>query len=662
VRSCQTRPGEALNLLKKISIYPTYRSEFFQLVSFLSLLFFFLLMARLFLPHERPQIIKGYITIHIFLETISILISMMVFAFCWGLHLKERPGNFLILSSVFFGVAFLDFFHAVSFQGMPDFITPSGPEKSIDFWLAGRLMSALGLLFFAASPWKKTPPRINRFYILFVILLLSSFLTWMILVHQPWIPATFSSREGLTRFKILSEYILILFYLLSALLFFRQLQKKQEFDVLALFAATIVMAMSEFFFTLYKNVEDFYNLVGHVYKCIAYAFVYRAIFLDGMRIIIEQLNYNERLLAAILDTLPMAIFAKDVRNDFKFRIWNKFAEELYALRAQEVIGKDDYDYFPLAEANWFRKKDIETVEKNAVIDIPEEIIHTKNGPVIVHTKKVIVKDGQNKTLLLLGVSEDISRMKEMTANLKEAIVARDEFLIIASHELKTPLTTLKLRIQIMQRHYAFNEFVLNDLKNLLKQVDRLNRLMNSILDVSRIQAGRFSLDISSVNLNETIDNVLNQFEEQLAEFKCHVKLEIQEVIIRPWDQARIEQIFTNLLTNSIKYAPGCRIEIKVKTDLATTTILYKDYGPGIPRGKQKLVFERFERAGASFSVSGLGLGLYICKKIIEALHGNIRLESEEGKGTTFIIELPNSFNQLLLNPPDHQIPESHLYH
>ncbi len=649
-------------LLKKNPVHPSYHSDFHRMKFILFILLALLAFVSVVPPISNPFIIKGYITIHIFLETISIVISMLVFAFCWGLNLKDRPGNFLILSSVFFGVAFLDFFHAVSYQGMPDFITPSGPEKGIDFWLAGRLMSAAGLLLFASIPWRKTPPKVNRFVFLFAVIFIASLLTWIIFAHDNWIPRTFIQGSGLTSFKKVFEYVLILFYLLAAFMYWKLMKSKQEFDVVALFCATTIMAMSEFFFTIYLNVEDFYNLAGHLYKCIAYAYVYRAIFLDSMRILVERINYNEKLLSGILDTLPMAVFAKDVKNNFKFRIFNKFAEELYAVKAEDVIGKDDYDFFPKEEADWFRKKDLETVKARAIIDIEEEIIHTLNGPVIVHTRKTIVEDDQNKALLLLGVSEDISRMKSVTASLEEAIFARDEFLIIASHELKTPITSLKLRLQIMQRHYAFNELIMEDINKLLQQVNRLNRLMNSILDVSRIQAGKFVLDIAPVNLNETINLVLNQFEEQLSGIKCQVNVDIPEIIIRPWDQARIEQIFTNLISNTIKYAPGCRIDIKVKTNPVTTTIEFKDYGPGIPKDKQKLVFQRFERAGASFSVSGLGLGLYICKKIVEALHGSIYLESEEGKGTTFIIELPNTTDQLLIAPPERTIPESTMVH
>jgi len=651
-----------LFLPKTLSINGAYTSDLKRMFLFLVILFTFLLAAWFFPPYQYLQSITGYITIHIFLETISIIISMLVFAFCWGLNLKERPGNFLILSSIFFGVAILDFFHAVSYEGMPAFITPSGPEKGIDFWLVARLMSAAGLILFAIIPWKKTPPKINRLIILFTVLLISTFLCWIILSHQDWFPRTFINGYGLTTFKKVSEYILIFLYLTSAFLFLNLMREKREYDIIALFAATTVMAMSEFFFTIYQQVDDFYNLIGHFYKCIAYAFVYRAIFLDSLRIIIDQLKFNENLVTAILDTLPMAVFAKDVHDGFKFRIFNKFAEQLYSVKAKDVIGKNDSDFFSKEEAEWFRKKDEETVRLKAIIDIPEEIIHTSAGPVLVHTRKTIVQDDQNKVLLLLGVSEDISRMKRMTSKLENAIMTRDEFLIIASHELKTPITSLKLRIQIMQKHYASNEMIAVDLKNLLKQVDRLNRLMNSILDISRIEAGKFTLDIAPVNLNETIENVLHQFDEQLSAIKCDVKVDIQETIVRPWDQARIEQILSNLLTNSMKYATGCRIEIKVRAKAMTTTIEFKDYGPGIPKDKQKLVFDRFERAGASFSVSGLGLGLYICKKIVEALHGSIHLESEEGKGTTFFIDLPNSTDQLLLMPPTDPIPETHLFH
>lgn len=575
----------------------------------------------------------------------------MVFAFCWGIDIKERPNNFLFLSSIFFGVALLDFLHTISFKGMPRFITPSGAEKAINFWLSARLLSSVGLLIVSIRPWKKRQSEVNRWKILLIILAIVAIDTWIVLYHPDWIPHTYIEGKGLTDFKKIFEYFIIALNLLTAFLFLKSMNEKRNYDVTGLFTCCIVLAISEFFFTIYINVTDFYNLVGHIYKCIAYAFVYRSVFLDSIRIIIDRLNQNERLLSTILETLPVAVFVKDLQKGFQFKIWNKFAEKIYSMKAEEIIGKTDYDFFSKAEADWFRKKDAEAIQKHEVIDIPEEYIHTKHGLVTVHTKKTTVKDESGNPLFLLGVSEDISAIKEITSNLENAIQSRDEFLIIASHELKTPITTLKLRLQIMQRHYASNEQIMADTKILLKQVDRLIRLMNSILDVSRIQSGKFSLNIAPMNLNDTITGIIDQLNEQLVSAHCEIHFELKSTMIRNWDQARIEQIFINLISNSIKYAPGSKISIGVSADSRTTTIEYKDYGPGIPKEKQSLVFERFERAGAPLSISGLGLGLFICKKIVEALNGTIRLESEAGKGTKFIIELPNEAGFPLLPMP-----------
>lgn len=628
-----------------LSIHESYRSQLKIILSFVLFLFVLMIITYFTSPIKIAKGINGYIPIHIFLETISIIISIMVFAFCWGINLKDRPGNFLILSSIFFGVALIDFMHTISFKGMPDFITPSSAEKGINFWLSARFLFSAGMFIIALKPWKELQEDINRWKILFYVLLFVVIDTWIVLKNPDWIPHTYIDGFGLTSFKKFSEYSIIIINLITSFLFLRQMNEKREYDVLGLFAATLVTAISEFFFTFYVEVSDFNNLIGHVYKCVAYAFVYRSIFQDSLRIIIERLNQNEQLLAGILDTLPVAVFVKDIGKNFQFKIWNQFAEKIYSLKATEVIGKNDSDFFPKEEAKWFHEKDVEAILSHEVIDIPEEFVHTKNGSVTVHTKKIIVRDTDDRPLFLLGVSEDISEIKKITNNLKNAVKARDEFLIIASHELKTPITTLKLRLQIMQRHFASNEQITGETKILLKQVDRLVRLMNSILDVSRIQSGQFTLDTAQMIVNEILTGVIEQFSEQLYTSKCHVDIDIKETIIRNWDQARLEQIFTNLLSNTIKYAPGCRITIQVQADENFTTIIYHDSGPGISEENQRMVFERFERAGAPLSISGLGLGLFICKKIVEAMNGTIHLESAPGKGTTFIMKLPNDIGE-----------------
>jgi len=423
------------------------------------------------------------------------------------------------------------------------------------------------------------------------------------------------------------------------------------------------MAMSEFFLTLYTDIADLYNILGHIYKVMAYSYLYKSIFIDTIQVPLIRLNESnknleteildrrkienklsesEELLATILYTLPVGVFVKDINKNFVYKMWNKFAENLLGIEAKELIGKDDYAIFPNEIADSFRRKDLEASQVLGVVEIPEQVVQSKNGPIILHTRKTIIRDKSGRPLFLIGVSEDITDIKKVTDDLRSALNARDEFLIIASHELKTPITSLKLRLQIMQKNPSLDQKIAKEIEIVLAQTDRLTKLINTILDVSRIQTGKFILELEALNLANLINEVVEQFDEQLKNSNCMLSMNIPPDINVNWDKARFEQVISNLISNSIKYAPTSDISIRAIQDESKTTLTIKDSGPGISKDKQALLFTRFERAGAPMSVSGLGLGLYISKQIIEALTGTIRVESEEGKGASFIIEIPNN--------------------
>lgn len=234
---------------------------------------------------------------------------------------------------------------------------------------------------------------------------------------------------------------------------------------------------------------------------------------------------------------------------------------------------------------------------------------------------------------------------------KEHVTARDDFLSIASHELKTPLTSLKLQSQVVLRAIAKNDpsvYSPEKVTSLVKQIDtqttRLTRLVDDMLDISRIRTGRLKIEKETVDLTELILDVTERLKPQFLQVTGETPvLEIQENIKGNWDRFRIEQALTNLLTNAIRYGNNKTVTIKTAVENNMAKICVIDHGIGIEKENIDKIFERFERAGMSASeVSGLGLGLFITSQIIKAHGGSIRVESEFGKGSTFIVELPLS--------------------
>lgn len=230
---------------------------------------------------------------------------------------------------------------------------------------------------------------------------------------------------------------------------------------------------------------------------------------------------------------------------------------------------------------------------------------------------------------------------------QEAIRARDEFFSIASHELKTPITSLKLLLQMNQRGVNPTTGTVPPVEKLakmlttsLKHVDQLTHLVDDLLDVVKIRTGKFSFNFEPLNISDLVKELVERYSSAVAAAKCELELSIEPMIVGLWDRTRIEQVVVNLLSNAVKYAPGAPVKIKVNREGETARIVVQDLGPGIPAELQAKIFDRFERAIVSRKVAGLGLGLFIAKQIVESHNGTIQIKSDQGNGSTFIIDLP----------------------
>jgi len=257
--------------------------------------------------------------------------------------------------------------------------------------------------------------------------------------------------------------------------------------------------------------------------------------------------------------------------------------------------------------------------------------------------------GETEAILIFGyeVTEQVTARREkerLTSKLQEALHSRDEFMAIASHELKSPITSISLQLQLTKKRIQTELGQASSSEKLIdksiKVTNRLAGLVENLLDVAQMQAGILAFSFQTMNVEAVIREAVIHVSEQLERAECSVRVEVAPNLVVRWDPARIEQVIVNLISNAIKYAPGHPIQIRVSVEGATAVLVVQDFGPGILKELQEKIFERFERANVSHNVSGLGLGLYIVKQIVTGHQGNIRVESEEGKGTKFIIELP----------------------
>lgn len=248
---------------------------------------------------------------------------------------------------------------------------------------------------------------------------------------------------------------------------------------------------------------------------------------------------------------------------------------------------------------------------------------------------------EKKATHFAGVMYDVTEQKKVEAGFIEAVKARDEFLSIASHELKTPLTSLIIQTQVQKRllskgdERASNpERVLETYNKFERLFGRLNRLIDDMLDISRISFGKLEIRREKTDLSQLVEDVISRHGEGATiEFTPHP-------VSGNWDPLRLEQVIINLVTNAVRYGKGEPISISIQDHEKEISLSVKDRGIGISADDQKKIFERFERAVNANDISGLGLGLYISDQIVQLHGGSISLESAIGKGSTFTVKLP----------------------
>ncbi|SDD13905.1 bifunctional diguanylate cyclase/phosphodiesterase [Aquimonas voraii] len=298
-------------------------------------------------PPQAARGLSGYLPLHSALEISAIAIAAMVFGVSWAAQRFRANARATLLGACFLGVALLDLGHVLSYDGMPDLITPNNPEKGIAFWLAARALAALGLLLAAFWPGADLRfPIGSRRLLLAAVLGLSLLVFYLVVFQQHRLPSTFVSGSGLTAFKIGAEYALIAAYALAAYGFSRRPQSDGELGLRKLALAAATMAMSEFFFTLYGSVTDVYNLVGHAYKVLAYGFVYQGLFVAVIQKPYVDLLAARAQQAATLDTLPDLLFEIDAEGTYLDVHANEPAK--LAAPADALVGRRIAEVLPAA--------------------------------------------------------------------------------------------------------------------------------------------------------------------------------------------------------------------------------------------------------------------------------------------------------------------------
>jgi PAS domain S-box-containing protein len=366
---------------------------------------------------------------------------------------------------------------------------------------------------------------------------------------------------------------------------------------------------------------------------------------------------EERFRLLVQSVKDYAIFMLDPQG--RVATWNAGAMRIKGYAPEEIIGQHFSRFYPPEEAA-SGKCDWELETALAEGRFEEEGWRLRKDGTRFWANVVIQPvRGRDDTLRgFAKVTRDLTEKRDVEAErlrlaqAQEAIRLRDEFLSIASHELKTPLSAVQLQLQsLLQGVQALDSKVRSKAERAYRGGERLSELVEALLDVSRIATGRFSLSRSRLDLARTVEEVVERFREQAAQDGCEFTLHLAEPVPGEWDRLRLEQVVTNLVSNALKYAAGTPVELAVRAQGANAVLTVSDRGPGIPQSEWSRIFGRFERAASIRHYGGMGLGLYVSRQIVEAHGGTISIEAVEPHGARFIVTLPRGPRPGAVPPP-----------
>jgi two-component system CheB/CheR fusion protein len=374
---------------------------------------------------------------------------------------------------------------------------------------------------------------------------------------------------------------------------------------------------------------------------------------------------EERFRLMVESVKDYAIFMLDSQG--RVTTWNEGARRLKGYEETEVLGQHFSKFYPqvdlqtgkpemelkvataqgrFEDEGWRIRKDGTRFWANVVITA----IRGPSGELLGFSK--VTRDLTERKKMeddLRGARDELEvRIEERTKELAQAIRVRDEFLSIASHELKTPLTSLKMQAQMRKKTLDMSgasSFTPEKLAKMVeadeKEIVRMAHLVDNMLDITRLHSGKLQLTIERVDLHALVREVIERFDRQLQVAGCVVSVESSNAVVGEWDRYRIEQVFTNLLTNAMKYGARKPVHVVISAGSSTAQLVVRDEGVGIAKEDQARIFQQFERAVSKETmITGLGLGLYIVRQIVESHGGSIVVQSEFGRGSTFTVELP----------------------
>jgi PAS domain S-box-containing protein len=577
----------------------------------------------------------SYLLFHILAEIFSIIVAFSIFIISWNSRRYIDNNYFLFIGIAFLFIGLMDLAHTIAYPGMA-IIPEASTNTAAQLWISARYMQGLSLLI--------APLLIGRglrFNLLLPGYGLIVLLLWASIFYWQNFPVCFIEGVGLTPFKKISEYVISLVLLGSIFVTF---QKRREFDsgvLRLLFAAIIVTIVSELFFTLYEHPFGLPNLIGHFLKIVAFYLIYKAIIETGLvrpyDLLFRNLRQSEERYRDLYDEAPNAYLSVDMKG--KIERANRSAVEMLGYRRDDLIGQAALDLYADTP---YGKARAEGVFKRFMAgeEIRDEELEMRRADgssvwINLSVRPIRNKDGQ----VIASRSEvvDITEHKRLDQ-------LKDDFIGLVSHELRSPMTVITGAINtvLTESERLSPAETRQLLKDAALESESLSHMLGNLLELSRVQANRLSLFAEDISVRKVIEDAVDNIKRRAPAHRFITDLPKKLPPVYA-DELRMERILYNLLENAVKYSPqGGDIKVSVRAEKERLVIGVSDQGVGISAADQARLFEPFQRLEESRpdATGGVGLGLLVCRRLVEAHGGQIWVESEPGRGATFFFTLP----------------------
>jgi len=617
----------------------------------------------------------NYLVFHTSAELFSILVSGSIFTLSWNSRRFFSGGYFVLIGVAYLFISLIDLAHTMSYKGMPLFHDGDNVDWSIQLWIASRYIESLSLLM-APLLIKKTlsAPKIFWGYLVVTMAVFLSIFTFDLFPHS------FIEGQGLTPFKRVSEYIICLILAGSILLLHRT---KDSFDprVLALmYISTGLTICSELSFTLYSNPYGLANWFGHIFKILSFYLIYKAIIKTGLQepfsVLFRDIQAKEEQLAlanselekrvqertaelaqseaqfrTLADLSPVGIFRTTPLGQLTFV--NQRWSDIAGIEAEQALSTD-----------WLQALHPEDQAKVTSLweqSISQEQAFLAEFRFLTPSGETTWVLGQSKTIVqqnllqgyvgaLTNITHSKQRESELAAAKSEAEAAnqaKTAFLSMMSHELRTPMNGILGMAQIL---------LLSDLtpdqrtecEIIIKSGENLTSILNDILDLSKVEAGRQVVTYRPFNVEQVVVDIAELFAGAALMKNLRLTYDIDSNIEMSLigDPDLLRRALLNLVGNAIKFTEKGEISINLEAVQSTDesqSIRFKvlDTGIGIAKDKQGNIFDPFQQVDGSYQrqFGGTGLGLAIVKQLIELMGGQITIDSAPERGSCFTIDL-----------------------